>query len=86
MPPVSDPMGDYTRQFFRKADLQQPGLYAVLDAKAPKLSGAANLDPTSTLPCITAFEQDRADACIMYCTNASLGKQGQDILCKYGFH
>ena len=126
--PVSDPMGDYTWQFFRKADAQQPGLYAVLDAKALKLSGAASLDPNSTLPYITAFEQDRADAYIMYCTNAVLvtqalprlailripdslnvrssygiaarkgsnegerllrfvlGKQGQDILRKYGFH
>ncbi len=126
--PVSDPMGDYTWQFFRKADAQQPGLYAVLDAKALKLSGAANLDPNSTLPYITAFEQDRADAYIMYCTNAVLvtqalprlatlripdslnvrssygiaarkgsgegerllrfvlGRQGQDILRKYGFH
>ena len=73
--PVSDPMGDYTWQFFRKADLQQPGLYAVLDAKALKLSGAANLDPNSTLPYITAFEQDRADAYIMYCTNAVLVTQ-----------
>jgi len=126
--PVSDPMGDYTWQFFRKADAQQPGLYAVLDAKALKLSGAASLDPNSTLPYITAFEQDRADAYIMYCTNAVLvtqalprlatlripdslnvrssygiaarqgsiegerllrfvlGKAGQDILHKYGFH
>ena len=73
--PVSDPMGDYTWQFFRKADLQQPGLYAVLDAKALKLSGAASLDPNSTLPYITAFEQDRADAYIMYCTNAVLVTQ-----------
>jgi len=70
--PVSDPMGDYTWQFFRNADARQPGLYAALDAKALKLSGAANLDPNSTLPYITAFEQDRADAYIMYCTNAVL--------------
>lgn len=126
--PVSDPMGDYTWQFFRKADGRQPGLYAVLDAKALKLSGAAKLDPNSTLPYIAAFEQDRADAYIMYCTNAVpvtqalprlrvlripdslnvrssygiaarkgseegerllrfvLGKTGQDILHKHGFH
>jgi len=70
--PVSDPMGDYTWQFFRNADRQQPGLYAVLDAKALKLSGAANGDPNSSSPYIAAFEQDRADAYIMYCTNAVL--------------
>ena len=70
--PVSDPMGDYTWQFFRKADARQPGLYAILDAKALKLSGTANLAPDSTLPYIAAFEQDKADAYIMYCTNAVL--------------
>lgn len=73
--PVSDPMGDYTWEFFRKAEARQPGLYAVLDAKALKLSGAANVDPNSTLPYIAAFEDDRADAYIMYCTNAALVKQ-----------
>ena len=73
--PVSDPMGDYTWQFFQKAEGQQPGSYAVLDAKALKLSGAASPDPNSSLPYITAFEQDRADAYIMYCTNAVLVTQ-----------
>lgn len=68
--PGSDPMGDYTWQFFRKADAQQPGLYAVFEAKALKLSGAAHLDPNSTLPYIAAFRDDQADAYIMYCTNA----------------
>lgn len=72
--PVSDPMGDYTWEFFRKADRQRPGLYAALDAKAIKLSGAANLDPNSTLPYIAAFRDDRADAYIMYCTNAVIVK------------
>lgn len=72
--PVSDPMGDYTWEFFRKADGRRPGLYAVLDAKARKLSGAANLDPNSSLPYITAFRDDKADAYIMYCTNAVLVK------------
>lgn len=70
--PVSDPMGDYTWQFFRKADARQPGLYKVLDAKALKLSGAANVDPDSTLPYVAAFAEDKADAYIMYCTNAVL--------------
>ncbi|MCC2970413.1 extracellular solute-binding protein [Massilia sp. IC2-476] len=73
--PGSDPMGDYTWQFFRKAEQQQPGLYAILDAKALRLSGTAELAPESTLPYVTAFEQDKADAYIMYCTNAVLTKQ-----------
>lgn len=73
--PGSDPMGDYTWQFFRNADQRQPGLYAILDAKALKLSGTAELAPDSTLPYVTAFEQDKADAYVMYCTNAVLTKQ-----------
>ncbi len=68
--PVSDPMGDYTWQFFKNADKQQPGLYATFDAKALKLSGAAAPAPGAKPPYITAFEDNKADAYIMYCTNA----------------
>ncbi|MGJ9419903.1 molybdate ABC transporter substrate-binding protein [Massilia sp. CMS3.1] len=78
--PVSDPMGDYTWQFFRNADKERPGLFAILDAKALRLSGAASLAPESTLPYIAAFEQDRADAYIMYCTNAVLTKNALPAL------
>jgi molybdenum ABC transporter molybdate-binding protein len=70
--PVSDPMGDYTWQFFRKLDQRRPGLYAILDARALKLSGATSLAPESGLPYIAAFREDKADAYIMYCTNAVL--------------
>ena len=73
--PGSDPMGDYTWQFFRKLDARQPGLYAALDARALKLSGTAEMAPDSTLPYVTAFEQDKADAYVMYCTNAVLTKK-----------
>ena len=68
--PVSDPMGDYTWQFFKKADQQQAGLYATFDAKALKLSGAAAPAPGAKPPYVTAFEDDKADAYVMYCTNA----------------
>lgn len=69
--PVSDPMGDYTWQFFRKADRVKPGLHALLDAKALKLSGASAPAANEKPPYVTAFENDRADAYIMYCTNAA---------------
>jgi len=68
--PVSDPMGDYTWQFFRNADKQLPGFYAAMNAQAIKLSGAHIPAEGERLPYITAFEEDRADAYIMYCTNA----------------
>jgi len=73
--PVSDPMGDYTWEFFRKADRARPGSYAALDAKALKLSGASTPAPDAKLPYITAFEENRADAYIMYCTNAAITRK-----------
>lgn len=73
--PVSDPMGDYTWQFFRNAESKQAGIYQLLDAKALKLSGASVPAPGERLPYITAFEDDKADAYIMYCTNAVIIKK-----------
>lgn len=72
--PVSDPMGDYTWQFFRNADKRQAGLYALFEAKALKLSGATTPVPGATTPYIGAFEQKKADAYVMYCTNAAQTK------------
>jgi molybdate transport system substrate-binding protein len=69
--PVSDPMGDYTWQFFRNADKAQPGAFTRFDAKALKLSGASAPAPGQKLPYVTAFEGGKADAYVMYCTNAA---------------
>ncbi|MNR92596.1 molybdate ABC transporter periplasmic molybdate-binding protein [compost metagenome] len=68
--PANDPMGDYTWQFFRHADKKQPGFYEVLNAKAIKLSGTRIPAAGDKLPYITAFEEDKTDVYIMYCTNA----------------
>lgn len=68
--PVSDPMGDYTWQFFRKADQASPGSYDTLDRKALKLSGTGTPAPGAKPPYVAAFDDDKADAYIMYCTNA----------------
>lgn len=78
--PVSDPMGDYTWQFFRNAERKKPGLYQAFDAKALKLSGAAALAPGAKPPYVTAFEDDKADAYIMYCTNAVATKKAVPTL------
>lgn len=69
--PVSDPMGDYTWQFFRKAEKKVPGFFSAMDAKALKLSGATAPRPGEKLPYVTAFENDKADVYLMYCTNAA---------------
>ena len=73
--PVSDPMGDYTWQFFHKADKQKKGAYQALDKKALKLSGASAPKPGEKLPYVTAFENNRADVYVMYCTNAVTTKK-----------
>ncbi|RBA23412.1 modA: molybdate ABC transporter, periplasmic molybdate-binding protein [Herminiimonas fonticola] len=73
--PVSDPMGDYTWQFFEKAEKKYAGFYQLLDAKARKLSGTSVPAAGEKLPYITAFEDDKADAYIMYCTNAVITKR-----------
>ncbi len=73
--PVSDPMGDYTWEFFRNADKQQPGAYVALDKKALKLSGATAPKPGEKLPYVTAFENNKTDAYVMYCTNAATTKE-----------
>lgn len=81
--PLSDPMGDYTWQFFRNADKVRPGFFALLDAKALKLSGTSVPAPGERLPYITAFENDRTDVYVMYCTNAVITKQalpGLDVV------
>lgn len=73
--PSSDPMGDYTWQFFQHADKVRPGFLALLETKARKLSGAHIPAPSEKLPYISAFENDRTDTYVMYCTNAVLTKK-----------
>ncbi|MFL6709676.1 MAG: molybdate ABC transporter substrate-binding protein [Massilia sp.] len=69
--PGSDPMGDYTWQFFRNIDHARPGAFTRLDAKALKLSGAVAVPAGQKPPYVTAFENAQADAYIMYSTNAA---------------
>ena len=73
--PKSDPMGDYTWQFFRKAEQKEQLAFQALDKKALKLSGATAPKPGEKLPYVTAFENNQADAYVMYCTNAATTKK-----------
>lgn len=71
--PASDPMGDYTWEFFRRAEAMRPGFHALLDGKAIRLSGAAMPAPGAAYaPYIAAFTDDRADAYIVYRSNAPI--------------
>jgi ABC-type molybdate transport system substrate-binding protein len=70
--PKSDPSGDYTWAMFQKADSVQSGAYAWLDAKALKLTGAADSPkpPAGRAFYAWAMDEGQADVFLTYCTNA----------------
>lgn len=70
--PKADPSGDYSWELFRKADTVKAGSYAVLDAKALKLTGGPDSPqpPAGKGAYAWAMENDRADVFLLYCTNA----------------
>ncbi|MEO6973684.1 MAG: molybdate ABC transporter substrate-binding protein [Rhodoferax sp.] len=75
--PKADPSGDYAWALFRKAEEIQPGAYAVLDAKALKLTGAANSPkpPAGRGTYAWIMEQRQADVFLTYCTNATAAQK-----------
>lgn len=70
--PKADPAGDYTWDLFRKAEQVKPGAYAVLDAKALKLTGAADSPkaPPGRGTYAWVMDNHQADVFLTYCTNA----------------
>lgn len=70
--PKSDPSGDYAWELFRRADTLRAGAYAQLDAKALKLTGAADSPkpPPGRGTYTWVMEQGQADVFLTYCTNA----------------
>ncbi|MCX7142178.1 MAG: substrate-binding domain-containing protein [Proteobacteria bacterium] len=68
--PGADPAGDYTWELFRNIDKARPGSYALLDAKALKLTGREVARDDKDLPYARVFLEKRADLFISYCTNA----------------
>ena len=70
--PKADPSGDYSWELFRKADTVKAGAYAILDAKALKLTGGPDSPkpPAGKGAYSWAMENNRADLFLLYCTNA----------------
>ena len=70
--PKADPSGDYAWAMFRRADAVQPGAYALLDAKALKLTGGADSPkpPAGQGTYAWVMGQRQADVFLTYCTNA----------------
>lgn len=70
--PRTDPSGDYAWALFRKAEAVQPGAHAALDAKALKLTGAADSPkpPPGRGTYAWVMDTGQADVFLTYCTNA----------------
>jgi molybdate transport system substrate-binding protein len=73
--PKSDPSGDYAWELFRRAEALVPGAYALLDAKALKLTGAPNTPQPPAGSRVKGtyawlMDQGYADIFLTYCTNA----------------
>ena len=70
--PKSDPSGDYAWALFAKAEAVEAGAFRTLDAKALKLTGAANSPqpPTGRTFYGWAMDEGQADVFVTYCTNA----------------
>ena len=70
--PKADPGGDYAWQVFERAGSLRPGAYAVLDAKALKLTGGPNSPqpPPNRSVYGALIGERKADIFLTYCTNA----------------
>lgn len=70
--PKADPSGDYAWALFRRAEVLQPGAYALLDAKALKLTGGADSPrpPPGRSTYAWIMGEGQADMFLTYCTNA----------------
>nr|MDZ8016449.1 substrate-binding domain-containing protein [Nostoc sp. ZfuVER08] len=75
--PVSDPLGDYGIEVFRKADQIRPGSFAELNGKAVILSGTLPPNRNSPGGSIVYYLQDinKADIYLVYYTSALSAQQ-----------
>ena len=71
--PLADPSGDYAWELFRRAAALQPGAFAILDAKALRLTGAAGAaqPPAGRSTYAWLMDAGKADVFLTYCTNAA---------------
>ncbi|WP_138503755.1 substrate-binding domain-containing protein [Nostoc sp. PA-18-2419] len=75
--PISDPLGDYGVEVFRKAEQISPGSFAQLNAKAVILSGTLPPERNSPGGSIVYYLQDinKADIYLVYYTSALSAQQ-----------
>jgi molybdenum ABC transporter molybdate-binding protein len=75
--PKADPSGDYAFAVFARAEKLKPGAKAALEAKALKLTGAADSakPPAGRVVYGWHVAEGRADIFLTYCTNAIEARQ-----------
>lgn len=80
--PGADPSGDYAWALFRRAEQLSPGAYAVLDAKALKLTGSPALaqPPEGRGTYEWLMSERQADIFLTYCTNALAARKAAPAL------
>jgi molybdenum ABC transporter molybdate-binding protein len=83
--PKADPSGDYAFEVFARADKVKPGAKAALEAKALKLTGAADSakPPAGRVVYGWHVAEGRADIFLTYCTNVIAAQKqnpGQQIV------
>jgi ABC-type molybdate transport system substrate-binding protein len=69
--PVSDPLGDYTWQMFKRAETLRPGSFTVLASKARVLIGGPNQPPTGQDLVAVALNDRTVDIFLAYCSGRS---------------
>jgi ABC-type molybdate transport system substrate-binding protein len=75
--PKADPSGDHAWRVFEQAEVLRPGRFAILDAKALKLTSGPDSEkaPEGRNTYGWVMEPDRADVFLTYCTNAVLAQR-----------
>jgi molybdate transport system substrate-binding protein len=75
--PKADPSGDYAWKLFQRADAVRPGAFAVLDAKAMKLTGAPDSaqPPPGRGTYAWIMDEGKADVFLTYCTGAAAAQR-----------
>jgi molybdate transport system substrate-binding protein len=80
--PKADPSGDYAWQLFEKAETLRPGSFAVLSAKARKLTGGPDSPPPPPDRSVygVLVAEGKADVFLTYCTNALTARRENPAL------
>jgi molybdate transport system substrate-binding protein len=83
--PKADPSGDYAWDVFRKADIQKPGVFSMLEKKALQLTGGPQSPqaPAGRSLYGMLVAQGKADIFLTYCTGATAARRefpGQQIV------